>query len=107
MLYFGWYANARNKSGKSNANDEMRKQLVDEVCWAGDDYGNPNLKELKTPFVISPKLYDAFVTDRAESPGRATSTTTYLDLMSAAPGFFVDYLFGEEDALKNTFETTR
>ena len=61
MLYFGWYANARNKSGKSNANDEMRKQLVDEVCWAGDDYGNPNLKELKTPFVISPKLYDAYV----------------------------------------------
>ena len=58
----------------------MRKRLVDEVDWADNNNGNADLKKMKPPVVISPKLYAGFMADRikrAESKsGGATSTAT-------------------------------
>ncbi len=76
--------------------------MVNEVRWADNDYGNPDLKELKPPVVISPKLYAGFVADRAnraETKSRGLSEGM-LSLMSAALGYFVDYLLAEEETLK-------
>ena len=108
LSYFGWYQNAANASGKSNVDDEERQRLVSQVAWADDQDGNAaDLKELLEPIVvISPKLYDGFLADRTKSFGDATwsATKNTCDLRSAALGYFVDYLFDEEEALKQKYE---
>ncbi len=108
LSYFGWYENAANASGKSNVDDEERKRLVSQVAWADDKDGNAaDMKELLEPIVvISPKLYDGFLADRTKSFGDATwnATKNTCNLRSAALGYFVDYLFDEEEALKQKYE---
>jgi len=110
VSYVGWYENAANKSGGCNFDDEERKRLVNEAAWANDNYGNAELEKLKPPVVISPKLYAGFVTDCTKmdesKSGGATLNTTIgtCDLRSAALGGLVDYLFDEEEALKQKYE---
>ena len=86
--------------------EKQRRRLVNEVAWANDNYGNAELEELKPIVVISPKLYDGFLADRTKSFGDATlnATKNTCDLRSAALGYFVDYLFDEEEALKQTYK---
>ena len=62
--------------GERNDDDEERKRLVNEVRWADNDYGNPNLKELKQIVVTSSTLYAGFVADcanRVETKSRGLS----------------------------------
>ena len=108
LSYFGWYENAANTSGKRKFDDEERKRLVSQVAWADDKDGNDaDLKKLLEPIVvISTKLYDGFMADRTKSFGYATlnATKNTCDLRSAALGYFVNYLFDEEEALKRKYD---
>ena len=85
--------------------------MVSQVAWADDENGSDaDLKTLLEPtVVISPTLYDGFVADRNKSSGGATlnATKNTCDLRSAALGAFADYLFEEEEELKQALSTPR
>ena len=82
--------------------------MVSQVAWADDENGSDaDLKTLLEPtVVISPTLYDGFMADRNKSSGDATlnATKNTCDLRSAALGAFADYLFEEEEELKQKYD---